>query len=362
MKTPKKSTVTLILGILQAVLFNTFVGVAVAAVFEANIVASVLGVNFIGVAINSLKAFAPQLNYMLGTGILTAGLAREVWLAELLKHYRPNGAWLGRARDLSAYVQNDVINFAEAGADPGIVEDYDHVDPLAVANDEDTPKTVSLKSFSTERSKITESAQDARAYSIMSDRVMRHADTLNMNILKYSAKQFAPAANGTYTPIVRTTGADYGDFKKAKLDDIIELDIAMRNLDVEGARILVLNPTHLGHLMSEDKDLFKAFVPTDPNGSFKLFGFECFVSTATPRYSNNASPAIKAWNAANEDTDLIASFAFVANEVGRAQGTIKLFKDLDTAEYQASFISARSRFIAAQLRSKYVGALVNSED
>ena len=132
----------------------------------------------------------------------------------------------------------------------------------------------------------------------------------------------------------------------------------MRNLDVDGSRILVLNPTHLGHLQSEDKDLFKGYVPTDPNASFKLFGFECFVSTAVPRYITDGAPAIKAWDAANEDTDLIASFAFVANEVARAQGSIKFFKDLDTASHQASFISARVAFIAKQLRAKYVGAIV----
>lgn len=365
MKTKRKTTVA---NVLYAILFNTLIGVALSVAFEFNAVAGAVGVNAVGVGFNMLRHseyaqhFFPTIHFAMPEGIVTAGLAKEVYLAELLQQYRPNGAWLGRARDLSAYVSNDVINFAEAGADPGIVEDYDHVDPLDVANDEDTPKTVSLKSFSTERSKITETAQDARAYSIMSDRVMRHANTLNMNILKYAAKEFAPAANGTYTPIVRTSGADYGDFLKAKLDDIIALDTAMRNLDVDGPRILVLNPTHLGHLQAEDKDLFKGFVPSDPNASFKLFGFDCYVSTATPRYTTNAAPAIKAWNAVNESTDLIASFAFVASEVCRAQGSIKLFKDLEDPAYQASFISTRVRFIAKQMRAKFVGALVAAED
>lgn len=359
MKTPK-TTVQLILGIIMAVLFNTFVGVIIAAFFGANPIGFMIGMNVIGLSLNMVRNQMGENALGAYPGILTEGLATEIYLAELLRKFRPDAAFLARARDFSAYVNSDKINYAEAGADPGIVVDYDHTDPLDVADDEDTPKEISLKSFSTERSRVTETQQDARAYQILADRMQRHADTQNESILKYSATAFAPASNGTYTPIIRTTGAAdaSGSFKMLKLADVIELDVAMRNLDVTGPRILVLNPTHLGHLMKEDKDLFKGFVPNNPNASFPLYGFECFVSTATPRYITDGAPTRKAWNATQEAGDLIASFAFVGSEVARARGSVKVYKTLEDAAYQASFISTRVRFTAAQLRGKYVGALV----
>lgn len=350
-----RSTSSLIIGTLMAVLFNTIFGIAIAAVSGIDIAPCVISVNAVGIGMNLLKA---GMGLNAGYSALYVGLATEVYTAELVKKYRPNGSFLAKARDFSAYVSNDRINFAEAGADPDVEFNYDHVDVLPIADDEDTPKTVDLDAFSTHRSKITESQQDARAYAIMADRVQRHADTINEKILKYSATAFAPDANGVLTPIVRSSGAASGGFKKLTLDDVIAMDVAMRNLDVPGARILVLNPTHLGHLQSEDKDLFKGYVPANPDASFSLFGFEVFVSTATPRYTTDGGPVIKAWNAAAEDTDLIASLCFVSSEVARAKGSIKVFKDMDTASYQASFISARARFIAQKLRGKYVGALV----
>lgn len=352
-----KSIIFLLAAIVTALAYNAFVGGFLAYAIGLPVVAGASVIVCVGIAINLYKHIAGA-HTAFSLSAFHARLAQEVYLAELLKKFRSNGSFLARARDFSAYVQNDVINFAEAGSDPDVIEDYDHVDPLDIADDEDTPKTMELKSFSTIRTKITETAQGTRAYNIMQDRVMRHSDTLAEKVLKYSATQYAPAANGTYTPIVRTSGATSGGIKKISLDNVIALDVAMRNMDVPGARILVLNPTHLGDLQSEDKDLFKGFVPTDPNASFKLFGFETYVSTAVPRYTTDGAPVIKAWNAASEAGDLIASFAFVANEVARAQGSIKLFKDLDTASYQASFISARVAFIAKQLRAKYVGALV----
>lgn len=352
-----KSPSLIIAGILAALLFNTLVGIVLSVALDVSPVIMVFAVNAIGFMPSVIKLVNPQ--SATAKGMAMAGLAREVYLAELMQHYRSNGQWLARARDLSMYVQNEAINLAEAGSDPDVIMDYDHVDPLPVANDEDTPIIISLRSFSTERSKITESAQDTRAYSIMSDRMRRHADTLNQSILKYSAFAFAPNQHSALTPLVETDGDTLGGFKRASLDNIISLQKEMNNMDVDGARILVLTPDHLADLQAEDKTLFKGFTPQSAIQGFDLLGFVAYVSTAIPRYyDDNGTTKIKPWNSAIENTDMKASFAFVENEVGRAQGSIKVFLDKDDATYQASFVSTRSRFLAVKMRNKYVAALV----
>lgn len=351
----KKQIITLFAAVLAAIFVNIIAGAAIATVLGFSIITGAVAFVSYGVVINIVKHVTGQQEVK---GLALAGLAKEIWLAELMKKLRFDTGFFSRARDLSAYVNNDVINFTEAGADPGVIEDYDHVDPLAVADDEDTPKTVSLKSFSTERSKITASAQQTRAYSIMTDRMERHATTLMQAMAKYAAYQWAPSANGTYTPIIRTSGATANSRKKITLQDVLDFEKALNNLDCPGNRIMVFNPTDLGDLKAEDKNLFKSFTPDQMQQGFPLFSLTCYVTTATPRYATDGAPARKAWSAANEDTDLLSSFGFIENEVCRAGGSIEVFKTLATAEFQADFISTRAAFIAATMRGKYVGAIV----
>ena len=352
----KKQTIKLFAAVVMAMIANTLIGGAVAFVLGFSILIGAVTFIAMGVAFNVIKQVTGSRE--LKGGLALAGLAREIYLSELIKQVRFDTSFMSRGRDLSAYVVNDTINFAEAGADPGIVEDYDHDEALPIANDEDTPKSISLKSFSTERSRITETQQGTRAYDIMVDRVSRHAATINQNIAKYTANKWAPNSADAFNPIIRTSGDTVNSRKKITLSDVIAFETAMNNLDTEGTRILVLNPTDLGNLKAEDKNLFKSFVPEQMQQGFPLFSFMCYVSTGGPRYTTDGAPTKKAWNAANEDTDLLASFGFIENEVCRAKGSIKLFKNLDDAAYQASFISARTAFIAATMRGKYVGAIV----
>jgi hypothetical protein len=354
-----KNLFSLLADVLSAVLFNAFIGGAFAFVLGVPLVAGAATVNFVYLIPSMVKMANPQYIGTITPGLAFVGLGREVYLAELMKRVRANHSFLAEARDLSAYVQNEAINLADAGADPEVILDYDHVDPLDVTDGEDNPLLISLRSFSTTRSKVTESETDTRAYAIVQDKTQRHAETLMQAIGKYSAHAFAPAQNSDFTPVLETSGSTVSGYKILSLDDVIALNTAMHNLDAEGKRILVLNPTHLGNLQKEDKALFKSFTPEQLVQGFPLFDFKCYVTTSTPTYKlDGGVPKRKAYGAVAESGDLLASFAFIANEVGRATGSLKVFMTKDDPTYQATFFSARQRFLATKMRDKYVAAIV----
>ncbi|MFO0485244.1 MAG: hypothetical protein ACK51A_06235, partial [Sphingobacteriia bacterium] len=51
-----------------------------------------------------------------------AGLNKEVWLSLIKEQFYPDFTFLNEALDLSAFVQNDVINLAEAGVSPNVLK------------------------------------------------------------------------------------------------------------------------------------------------------------------------------------------------------------------------------------------------
>ncbi len=362
MNAKPKSTLSLIAASLLAIVFNFIMGAVAGLMLGVNPLATATGLVSLSFAFDALKITTGA---QTGFNGFLAGLAREMYLAELLQKYRANPQWLSRARDLSGYVVNvggvDVINLAEAGADPDIIVDYDHIDPLPVADDEDKPLIIPLRSFSTTRSKITATQNDSRAYSIMADRMARHAATQGENVLNYAAFAFAPTTHSSDTPIIETTGGAIGGYKVPKLNDLVDLRTSIRKTNATGNIILVLSDDDFGHLQKEDKELFKSYLPESPEQGFSLLGMTAYVSNVAPRYSLAGDDyTIKAWNSAVEDTDHYATFAFIENEVGRAQGVIKPYFNNDDSAYQASFFSTRNRFIAHKMRNKGVAALVRA--
>ena len=187
---------SILFAVIQAFAFNAIMGATLSVAVGVPPMFGAVGFNVLGVAQNIIGAGQAQSTY------LFAGLQKEIWLAELMQKFRPDPAWLKEARDLSAYVQNDIINLADAGADPGVIINYDGTYDIPVASTEDTPKTVQLFNMSTEQDQIKWSATQTRAYDIMTDRVGRHKDTLEVTQLRLASYGIAPLENSASTPVI----------------------------------------------------------------------------------------------------------------------------------------------------------------
>lgn len=349
----KRSVFFTIAALFSAVVFNTAMGAGVAFAVGANPFVGALATNVVGVAIGAISQTPAVGN------LLTAGLVKEIWLAEVMQKFRPNPAWLTKARDLSAYVDNGNLNLAEAGVDPDVILDYDGSSPIPVMTGDDTPLSIPMRRLSTKRDRILSGTQATRIYSIMRDRVARHNKTLEEYRLRYAGTAFSPSANGANTPVLATSGtADVNGFKAMKLNDIIDFHAAIRALNITDELILVLNSTHLGQLRKEDVALFKGFTPQQfTTEGFPLLGFTAFESNSTATY-NKTTGARKAWGAAAApSTDTISSFAFVGGEVGYANGKTQFFSKEADPEYQADEFNFAQQFQAVPMRNKGIGAI-----
>lgn len=352
----KRSVFLVIAGVLSAILFNTAMGAVVAMAVDVQPVYGAIAANGIGIGIGIMH-FATQ-SQSIGN-YAYAGLVREVWLAELMQKFRPNPAWLVKARSLSAYVDNGYLNLAEAGVDPDVILDYDGSAPIPLASGDDTPLAIPMRRLSTYKDRILSNRQATRSYDIRKDRVARHNKTLETYRLRYAGTAFSPSADGANTPVLATTGvADGNGFKAIKLNDIIDLHGKMRELDITDDLVLVLNSKHMAQLRKEDAALFKGFTGQQfTTEGFPLLGFTAFESNSTATY-NKSTGARKAWlAAAAPSTDTISSFAFVGGEVGYANGTLQFFsKDADP-DYQADEFNFAQQFQAVPMRNKGIGAI-----
>ena len=91
----------------------------------------------------TLLSFAPH-----GSGILMAGLQKEIWTDILLEQFYPQNSFIAEARDMSSLVEYNTINLAEVGANPSVLIDNSSY-PIAVTSRTDLPKTLALKTLDT---------------------------------------------------------------------------------------------------------------------------------------------------------------------------------------------------------------------
>jgi hypothetical protein len=353
--------ISILAAVMFAALFNTVSGAVIAVAVGAPPIFGAIGMNGLGVAQNVIS----QYGYSQSMPFFFAGLNREIWLAELMQKFRPDAAWLKEARDLSAYVNNDIINLADAGADPGVIINYDGTYDIPVADTEDQDILIQLYNMSTEQDQVKASLQKTRPYDIMQDRVGRHNDTLTATQMKLAAYGIAPVSNSQFTPVLETSGDGDGSFLAITLNDIIDLNtkFSNENMNPTGVKpILILNPVHLNQLAKEDKALFKSYVGITMEDGFDLLGFKAYKSTVTPLY-NKSTGVRKAYGSlAAPSTDTIASFAFLPKEAGYAKGTMDAFvKKADPAR-QSDFVNFAVRFFAGSMRAKGLGAIISKAD
>lgn len=350
-----------LLMIVVAVAFNCFTGSMLATAVGANPKNGALLMN--GVAL------LPQITHWIyptmvqsTQGMFFAGLYKEIWLDALKDNFYPASGFLSRSTDMSAFVENEVINLAEIGADPAVLRNNTTY-PIAVADRTDSPLALPLDIYDTENTRIRNAKNVEIAYDKVASVVKQHKNALLKRFTMQAAHSWAPASNATNTPVLAATGADNGlGNRKLTIKDVISLMQKFDSLDYprEG-RILVLNPMHHADLLQEDKDLFKSFANASSGTIMNLYGFEVYVSTATPRF-NKSTGAKVAFGAASAGTDTVASFAYLETEVMRCEGTYEMFhqeKGTNPTE-RADVIGFQARSLFLPIRTKGFAAIYSA--
>lgn len=279
-----------------------------------------------------------------------AGINKEIWISEILEGFYPDGSFLSEPSDLSAFVEYNTINLADAGADPNVLINNTTY-PIPVNTRTDIPHAIPLDTFDTENTVVRNIEEIESAYDKLASVVRQHKNSLLATASKKAAHAYAPNADSVYTPVLPASGSSGS---KIKLDDIITLRNRFDKVNMPNqGRVLVLHPDHFAQLQKEDMLLFKGFMQNDPG--FNLFGFKVYVYSDTPKYDKtNGTKLPYGASSANET---ISSVTFVNSEVMKAMGTIEMFAIQNDPQVRGDIIGFQMRFIAMPKRNKCIGAI-----
>ncbi|PIY07907.1 MAG: hypothetical protein COZ18_14960 [Flexibacter sp. CG_4_10_14_3_um_filter_32_15] len=291
-----------------------------------------------------------------------AGLRKEVWLNVILEQYDEEVTFLDNTTDLSAFVENDKINLAEAGIDPDVLINNTTY-PVAVNERTDTPYALDLDYYDTENTLLRNAEAIELAYNKMQSITRRHAQALKNKQAERSTFNFAPTSDAAFTPVLPTTGATNGAGEKLITeDDIANLAAAFDMMNApDGNRQLVLHTRHWNELVRTSQTLkeqrYRSKEGVMNRVAFELFGFQIHKYKNNPLYIKATGVKAAYGTTYVPATHGITSVAFVGQEAYKAVGTIDMFDDLKNPRERGDIIGFQQRFLAGMMRNKYFGAI-----
>ncbi|MEI6898267.1 MAG: hypothetical protein WCL00_00185 [Bacteroidota bacterium] len=325
---------------------NLFFNVVVALMLGAFFAIPPLVAMGASVIAGTLLSFAPH-----GSGILMAGLQKEIWTDILLEKFYPENSFISEARDMSSLVEYNKINLAEVGASPDVLIDNTSY-PIAVSSRTDVPKDLALKTLDTTSTVVRNVEAMELMYDKMASVIYGHKQELLKTVCKLAAWNYAPTSDAVNTPVIAASGYNVNGRLQLTFNDVLSLMTKFNLLDFPAdGRILVLNPMHEADLIAEDLKMYKAVLT-----SGNLFGFKLFRTSVTPVY-NADTLAKAAYGAVAAATDCISSFAFHKDEVMKAIGTTEMFAKYADPDNKGDVINFQMRFCALPLRTKAIAAI-----
>lgn len=281
---------------------------------------------------------------------MAAKLTTEIWVSKLQENPIPDHSFVNASQDLSAHVNNDVIHLQEAGVDPGVHIDYfdSTDDDLPIANVDDIPSEVVLKTYSTEQTKHRNLEEVELAYNKMTSVIQRHKNSLAKTLGKSAAYSWSPATQDTYN---KKTALGSDSF----IDAIIDMRQFFSDLDMIDDLNICLSADHVGKLYKEDKDLYKAIFSKETN---RLYGFKVYEYSQTPIFTS--AGAKKPLGSTLEAGDTRCSFMWSSKEVFRSMGSVQVYPTYKHSGQQADLVSFAQRALLGNIRAsapKYRGVI-----
>lgn len=288
-----------------------------------------------------------------------AELAKEVWTNQLMQNFYPDSAFLNYAKDFSTLVDNDAINMAEAGVDPKVLVNNTTY-PINVVEREDKPLRIELDTFETENTLVRRPETIEYSYDKLETVLMAHRNTLRAKTGEKAAHAYAPQKDSEFTPVIQTSGATTGKRKRISLEDILNLKERFDDADIPlEDRYLILNPKHLTDLILADTKSFKDIMDI-VNGLPKRFAGFGILQFSKPAFYNGTTFEKVPWGAVKAENQAFCSFAFQADEVMKADGSVFMYSKENDPEQRATIVGFDKRFIAVPIRDKAIGAIVST--
>ena len=358
-----KKTKLSITAILTNLILALVVGYLISPVMGFNplIVATVVFAGGTG-----LQFFAPNLF----VGITMAGVYREIWTGELVESFQPEieASFLNEIPDESRWVQssgsgeNQVIHLVDIGADPEVLINNTTY-PIGYSELEDGDIAFNLDKFTTVATKVTDDELYAISYDKISVVNKKHKNAILAKKFAKAAHALAPQSNTINTPVRGTSGATVAGKKLATVNDIIDLggDMSAAGIPDDGNRILILNTVHNTGIVKEVKDFYKDYLNIATGQLRPLFhGFKVYLYHAMPFYLAADNTKVSFGAVFNPAIHNVASVAFYAPDMFRAEGSTKMYYDEPTTQNHASTVNYRHYYLVSPKKARAIAALVTT--
>lgn len=284
-------------------------------------------------------------------------IEKQIWISMLMEGFYPNRSFLTRSVDMTAMVEYNKINLAEAGVAPDVLVDNTDY-PIETAQRDDIPLELPLHTFDTKNTVVRNVEAMELAYDKMESVVRQHRNVLQAKTAAYAANSWAPQQQKDLTPVMATsgTGKNRQGLTPLSFDDVLAMDAWFRSQDIDpSTMVAVLNPYHLADLMAEDMKLYKEMLAGN-----KLFGFDLYTFSQLPYYNATTGQKV-AFGTSAAGTDTQCSLFYCANEVMRADGDIEVFARYKDPEQRGDLIGFQKRFTALPIRNKYQAAIYSAK-
>lgn len=275
-------------------------------------------------------------------------IEKQIWIAMLMEGFYPDRTFLTRSVDMTAMVEYNKINLAEAGVAPEVLIDNKNF-PVPTMSRADTPLELPLHTFDTKNTVVRNVEEMETAYAKMESVVRQHRNTLMAKTAAYAAYNWAPSKNAGQTPARATVAPG-----KISFEDVLKMDAWFRSQDIDPATLVaVLNPYHLADLQLEDMKLYKNMLESN-----RLFGFNVFTFSQLPYYKQADGTKV-AFGTAATGVDTQCSLFYSDQEVMRADGDIEVFAKYKDPGERGDVIGFQKRFTALPIRNKYQAVIYN---
>lgn len=281
---------------------------------------------------------------------MAAELLKRAFSADLSKNLFPANEFYKMSKNDSAFVDADSVQLPHVGTIPAVA--VDRADKGTATKRTDTPSEYKLKEFSTDPTWLQYSEALLVSYDKRSSILEEHVKALNTAVAEYMASAWGGSDNVVK---LRTSGADRpvsavpsgtGTRKRLALADIQAAAKALNegNIPQEG-RYAVITPAMMDDMLqiTEVKSSdFNRVQPLVEGTVGRFLGFDFFVRSKVNIFTTGATirPYGETTAAA---TDCAGAIFWQKDFVRHANGTSKVFLNVDDAELYGSKMSAVTR-------------------
>lgn len=282
---------------------------------------------------------------------------KQVWLDLVMEGFYPDDSFLQASVDMSAEVENNKINVAEAGVDPKVLVD-NKTYPIKSATRTDMALELALHTFDTENTIVRNVEKKELSYDKMESVVRQHRKSLQSKCAAFAAYNWAPESNTDNTPVIKTAGKKNASGLKAiSFEDILQMQAKMLAMDVDPSSLVaVLSPLHMADLMAEDMKLYREIL-----ASGKLFNFQLYQFSRLPYYTISTGVKIAYSASPSDSTDSQGSLFYSKDEVMRADGSLDMFVTYNSPTERGDVIGFQKRFTALPIRKKMQGIIYSDK-